>query len=136
MVDLPALRAARPELLEQASAEWGVAGRRFGGLADEFRGQTAALFGEGSWAGAAANAAAGSLSGLAQRLDAAAADMTVMAALYRDAAAGMSAAKALLRTADDLAARSGLAVSAAGEVSWEVPPWRAQRRGWWRSRMR
>jgi pimeloyl-ACP methyl ester carboxylesterase len=119
-MDLATLRAAQPDQLQRAAQDWDAACSRLEKLAAEFRAQTGTLF-EGSWAGAAADAASASLSGLSARLTATSGDMAAMAALYRDAAMGVSGAQALLRTAEDLAASNGLVIGASGEVSLAAP---------------
>ncbi len=120
-MDLTTLRAAQPDQLQRAAQDWESAGNRFGKLSAEFRAQTGTLF-DGSWMGAAADAASASLSGLSARLTAATGDMAAMAALYRNAAMGVSDAQALLRTAEDFAASNGLVIGASGEVTLAAPP--------------
>src|SRR5215472_13887208 len=119
-MDLATLRAAQPDQLQRAAQDWEAAGNRLEKLSAELRAQTGTLF-EGSWAGAAADAASASLSGLSARVTATGGDMAAMAALYRDAATGVSDAQALLRTAEDLAASHGLVIEASGEVTLGVP---------------
>jgi hypothetical protein len=119
-MDLATLRAAQPDQLQRAAQDWEAAGTRFEKLSAEFCTQTGTLF-EGSWAGAAADTASASLSGLSARLTATSEDMAAMAALYRDAATGVSGAQALLRTAEDLAASHGLMIEASGEVTLAAP---------------
>ena len=125
-MDLATLRAAQPDQLQRAAQDWEAAGTRFEKLSAEFRSQTGTLF-EGSWTGAAADAAGASLSGLSARLTATIEDMAAMAALYRDAATGVSGAQALLRAAEDLAASHGLVIEASGEVTLAAPPGAAAR---------
>ena len=119
-MDLATLRAAQPDQLQRAAQDWDAAASRLEKLSADFRTQTGTLF-EGSWAGAAADAARASLSGMSARLTATNGDMAAMAALYRDAAMGVCDAQALLRTAEDLAASNGLVIGASGEVSLAAP---------------
>jgi hypothetical protein len=119
-VDLATLRAAQPELLEKAAAYWQSAAGQLGQISDHFAAQTEPLF-PSSWAGQAADAASTRLSAVSGQLTATTADMNAMAAVCRDAAAGISDAQALLRTAEDLAASSGLAIGPAGRVSLAWP---------------
>jgi hypothetical protein len=119
-VDLATLRAARPDLLEQAAAGWKAAAGRLGQISGEFSAQTEQLF-SFSWTGLAADAASQNLSALSAQLKAAATDMSAMAAVYDDAAIGVCAAQALLRTAEDLAAGNGLQIQADGAVCPAVP---------------
>jgi hypothetical protein len=119
-MDLATLRAAQPDRLQRAAQDWDAACSRLEKLSAEFRTQTGTLF-EGSRAGAAADAASTSLSGLSARLTVTTGDMAAMAVLYRDAAMGVSGAQALLRTAEDLAASNGLVIGSGGEVSLAAP---------------
>lgn len=121
-MDLPALQAARPDLLEQAAAGWKSAAARFSQLSARFSAQTGALFDSPqAWLGGAADAAASSLSAISAQLTATTADMNAMSAVYSDAAMGVSGAQALLRTAQELAASSGLQIGPDGQVSFAVP---------------
>jgi Alpha/beta hydrolase len=119
-VNLATLQAAQPDLLEKAAAEWQSAAGQLGQISHNFAAQTDPLF-LNSWTGQAADAASISLSGVSGQLTTTTANMNAMAAVCRDAAAGISDAQALLRTAQDLAAASGLAIGPAGGVSLARP---------------
>jgi Alpha/beta hydrolase len=119
-VDLATLRAARPDLLEKAAADWKSAAGRLGQISSQFREQIDPLF-IFSWAGLGADAASQSLTSLSAQLTAVTADMNAMASLYQDAAMGVSAAQALLRVAEDHAAANGLEIGPGGAVSVAVP---------------
>ena len=119
-MDLATLRAAQPDLLEKAAAQWQSAAGQLGQISHNFAAQTEPLF-LSSWTGQAADAANTRLSAVSGQLTAATADMNAMAAVYRDAATGISDAQALLHTAEDLAASNGLAIGPGGGVSLARP---------------
>lgn len=119
-MDLATLRAAQPDLLQQAADGWQSAAGQLKQICQELSAQTAQLF-TASWAGVGADAANSSLSAQLAQLNASAADMGAMAAGYRDAALGVSGAQAVLKVAEDLAASNGLSIGPGGEVSVSLP---------------
>ena len=123
MVDLAALRSARPDLLDQAAAAWSRIGAGFGNQVRVLRSDVARpLFDGTTWTGAAADAASTSLSGLSSRLGGTEEDTSTMTSLLRDAATGVRDAQAVLRAAEDVAARSRLTIGPDGSVSAGSPP--------------
>ncbi len=121
MVDLAALRSARPDLLDQAAAEWSRIGAGFGKQVRALRSEAQPLFDGTTWTGAAADAASTSLSGLSSQLGSTEEDTSTMASLLRDAAAGIRDAQAVLRAAEDVAARNRLTIGPDGSVSAGSP---------------
>ena len=123
MVDLAALRSARPDLFDRAADAWSRIGAGFGTQVRALRSDVVQpLFDGSTWTGTAADAASTNLSGLSAQLDTTEEYTATMATLLRDAAAGVRDAQALLRAAEDVAARSRLMIGADGSVSASSPP--------------
>jgi Alpha/beta hydrolase len=122
MVDLTALRSARPDLLDQAAGAWSRLGNDFGKQAAALRSDVVEpLFGASTWAGAAADAASANLSDLSSHLATTDDDASVMATLLRDAAAGVRDAQSVLRAAENMAAQYRLTIGPDGSVSPATP---------------
>ncbi len=123
MVDLAALRSARPDLLDQAAAEWSRIGAGFGNQVSALRGDVAQpLFDGTTWTGTAADAASTRLSGLSAQLDSTEEYTATMATLLRDAASGVRDAQSVLRAAEEVAAQNRLTIGPDGSVLASSPP--------------
>ncbi len=123
MVDLAALRSARPDLLDQAAAEWSSIGAGFATQVSALRGDVAQpLFDGTTWTGTAADAASASLTRLTAQLGTTGQYTSTMATLLRDAAAGVRDAQSVLRAAEEVAAQNRLTIGPDGSVSASSPP--------------
>jgi Alpha/beta hydrolase len=123
MVNVAALRAAQPGLLDRASGDWQALSTRLGSQVSALRSDVLQpLFDNGDWAGAAANAARANLSNLSGELSVTQDYAKAMTSLLRDAASGIQDAQSWLQAADNLAAQNNLTIGADGTVSAAPAP--------------
>ena len=123
MVDLAALRSARPDLLDQAAAEWSSIGAGLGTQVSALQSEVAQpLFDGTTWTGMAADAASTNLTSLSTQLGTTEEYTSTMATLLRDAASGVRDAQSVLRAAEEVAAQNRLTIGPDGSVSASSPP--------------
>lgn len=121
MVDTAALRAARPDALDEAARFWQQASTVLDDQIGAWKSGVIAPLRD-DWRGRAADAADAALNLRARDLIATREYADAMAAVMRDAATGIGGAQALLRTADDLAAAHGLVIGNDGTATWRPSP--------------
>lgn len=123
MVDLAALRSARPDLLDSAAHDWQALGAQLASQVSALNQHvTEPLFGRGGWSGPAANAANSNLANVTRQVSVTQEYAATMSSLMRDAAGGVRDAQFWLKAAESLASQNRLTISADGTVSAEVVP--------------
>ncbi|MBO0806125.1 MAG: hypothetical protein J2P25_24015 [Nocardiopsaceae bacterium] len=122
MVDVPTLRSARPEALDEAARSWQAISDRIDAQASALRKDVIAPVEDpGNWSGAAQRAAATTLDKDARDVIATREYADAMAAVLRDAAAGVGDARAYLSVADELASKNHLTIAPDGSVTSTLP---------------